>query len=89
MHVSRALAGWEYGGKKNGGGFIDMTKASSYDFLLGQNSEEFDIRTPGIVQIPVCSPEKARAGWKYGSSLSSSQKDKLLDALPNYPCPNY
>ncbi|KAJ4318853.1 hypothetical protein N0V84_006667 [Fusarium piperis] len=86
--IAGAVAGWESRGKKNRGGFMDMTKASSYDFLLDNEAEEIDIRAPGIVQIPVCSPEQARGGWRYGSSLSSSQKDKLLEALPYYPCPN-
>ncbi|KAL6365292.1 hypothetical protein LRP88_01279 [Fusarium phalaenopsidis] len=83
------IEGWKLKGEKNRGGFIDTTKAENYDFLLDEGgATEIDIKTPAIVQIPVCSPEKARHLWKYGSSLSSSQKVTLLDTLPNYPCPN-
>ncbi|RSL78176.1 hypothetical protein CEP51_008443 [Fusarium floridanum] len=84
-----AVEGWKLRGEKNRGGFPDMTNPENYDFLLDNNAQEIDIRTPGIVQIPVCTPEKARGGWKYGSSLSSTQKETLLDVLPYYPCPNY
>lgn len=88
--VTSAVEGWKLRGEKNRGGFPDMTNPKNYDSLLeGEGARKIDIRAPGIVQIPVCSPEKARSGWKYGSSLSLTQKDKLLDALPYYPCPNY
>lgn len=69
-----------------GGGFLDLTKTSNYDFLLGDNPSEVSIRLPGFIQIPVCSPERARGGWKSFDSLSSSQKQKVFEQLPYYPC---
>jgi hypothetical protein len=82
----RAVEGWKANKEKNGGGFLDLTKTSNYDFLLGDNPSEVNIRLPGFIQIPVCSPERARGGWKSFDSLSSSQKQKVFEQLPYYPC---
>ncbi|RBR16344.1 hypothetical protein FVER53590_05940 [Fusarium verticillioides] len=84
--VAGAVEGWKANKEKNGGGFLDLTKTSNYDFLLGDNPSEVSIRLPGFIQIPVCSPERARGGWKSFDSLSSSQKQKVFEQLPYYPC---
>ncbi|KAJ0140931.1 Uncharacterized protein HZ326_16188 [Fusarium oxysporum f. sp. albedinis] len=83
--VAGAVEGWKANKEKYGGGFLDLTKTSNYDFLLGDNSDEVNIRLPGFIQIPVCSPERARGGWKSFDSLSSSQKQKVFEQLPYYP----
>ncbi|KAF4334297.1 hypothetical protein FBEOM_11882 [Fusarium beomiforme] len=75
-----AVEGWKANKEKNGGGFLDLTKASSYDFLLEKDPEEVNIRLPGFIQIPVCSPERARGGWKAFDSLSSIQKQNQAQA---------
>ncbi|EWZ41069.1 hypothetical protein FOZG_06487 [Fusarium oxysporum Fo47] len=48
----RAVEGWKANKEKNGGGFLDLTKTSNYDFLLDDNSDEVNIRLPGFIQIP-------------------------------------
>ncbi|RKK87454.1 hypothetical protein BFJ71_g13361 [Fusarium oxysporum] len=83
--VAGAVEGWKANKEKNGGGFLDLTKTSNYDFLLDDNSDEVNIRLPGFIQIPVCSPERARGRWKSFDSLSSSQKQKVFEQLPYYP----
>ncbi|EXK32523.1 hypothetical protein FOMG_12692 [Fusarium oxysporum f. sp. melonis 26406] len=83
--VAGVVEGWKANKEKNGGRFLDLTKTSNYDFLLGDNSDEVNIRFPGFIQIPVCSPERARGGWKSFDSLSSSQKQKVFEQLPYYP----
>jgi hypothetical protein len=56
--LARAIEGWKLKGEKNRGGFIDRTKVENYDFILDEGgATEIDIKTPGIVQIPVFSRE--------------------------------
>ncbi|EMT60851.1 Killer toxin subunits alpha/beta [Fusarium odoratissimum] len=50
--VAGAVEGWKANKEKNGGGFLDLTKTSNYDFLLDGNSDEVNIRLPGFIQIP-------------------------------------
>ncbi|EXM30032.1 hypothetical protein FOTG_05063 [Fusarium oxysporum f. sp. vasinfectum 25433] len=85
---SVAVEGWKANKKENGGGFLDLTKASNYDFLLDEDAEEVNIRAPGFIQIPVCKPEAARAMWRWFDSLSASQKPTVFETLKYYPCLN-
>jgi len=82
------VEGWKANKKENGGGFLDLTKASNYDFLLDEDAEEVNIRAPGFIQIPVCKPEAARAMWRWFDSLSASQKPTVFETLKYYPCLN-
>ncbi|KNB07606.1 hypothetical protein FOXG_08721 [Fusarium oxysporum f. sp. lycopersici 4287] len=50
--VAGVVEGWKANKEKNGGRFLDLTKTSNYDFLLGDNSDEVNIRFPGFIQIP-------------------------------------
>jgi hypothetical protein len=84
----RAVEGWKANSKENGGGFLDLTKASNYDFLLDGNAEEVNIRAPGFIQIPVCKPEAARAMWRWFDGLSASQKPTVFETLKYYPSLN-
>lgn len=58
-------------GKKNGGGYADVSNTGTIDNLLAT-----DVTTPGFMRIPVCSPERAFVAWEKGKKGFSD----------NYPC---
>jgi hypothetical protein len=62
---------WMANGKRNGGGFPDISDRGTADALMS-----VDVTTPGFVRLPVCSPEVAFKGWEYNVAYPTA----------NYPC---
>lgn len=58
--------------RQNDGGPADMANRGTMDDLLGG-----DFTTPGVMRIPVCSPDMAYKAWELGLSP---------DTTPHYPC---
>ncbi|KAL8371943.1 hypothetical protein RB595_001650 [Gaeumannomyces hyphopodioides] len=71
--VAGALATWSYNGKQNKEvSLADLaTKPDVRRGLVGM-----DVNTPGVVQLPVCSPDRAFQSWNTARAGSS----------PHYPC---
>ncbi|KAK4155345.1 hypothetical protein C8A00DRAFT_31870 [Chaetomidium leptoderma] len=69
--IKGSVRTWIQNGKKNGGGFADLTNGDTINGLLN-----VDITTPGFVRLPVCSPERAYQSWVTTGKGSSA----------NYPC---
>ncbi|KAH7159572.1 hypothetical protein B0J13DRAFT_592197 [Dactylonectria estremocensis] len=85
--VAGAIEGWRANGKMNTGKFIDLTDKDSYVHLESGESYVLNVRAPGIVQIPVCSPEQARAGWLAAYKMTPEKRAKFLAGVPSWPCP--
>ncbi|KAK5654618.1 hypothetical protein OQA88_6939 [Cercophora sp. LCS_1] len=70
--VIGAVRTWKYGGEKNG--------AVMDPVIIGRNfigsSREAQVSTPGVVKLPVCSPDRAFQSWNTAGKGSS----------PNFPC---
>ncbi|KAK6499976.1 hypothetical protein TWF481_010333 [Arthrobotrys musiformis] len=62
---------WLHRGKTNEAGRIDFN-----DNSVRRQLAEADLTTPGIIQLPVCGPDRAFQSWKTSSQGSSA----------NYPC---
>jgi GH18 family chitinase len=62
---------WMANGKRNGGGFPDVSDRGTADALM-----TVDVTTPGFVRLPVCSPEVAFKGWEWA----------VANPTANYPC---
>ncbi len=71
--VQGALRTWIPGGGNGTGAFVDPTTntTAAYGFLDGQ------LPGPGVVRLPVCSPDQAMRGWKAGTGAN---------ATAFYPC---
>ncbi|KAF3158723.1 hypothetical protein TWF788_004529 [Orbilia oligospora] len=70
--VTGSVRTWLQRGKTNGGRAADLI----YDKAFRSDLLNLDITTPGFIQIPVCSPDRAFQSWDTSSKGSS----------PNYPC---
>ncbi|KAK6356033.1 hypothetical protein TWF718_000407 [Orbilia javanica] len=63
---------WLHNGKTNGGSGLGLVNdASVWNGLF-----DADITTPGVIRLPVCSPERAFRSWRTSSKGSSG----------NFPC---
>lgn len=63
---------WRQNGKKNGGAVTDPISGQA----ARKDLADVDITTPGFIQLPVCSPDRAFQSWDTGSKGGSD----------NYPC---
>ncbi|KAF4439699.1 glycosylhydrolase family 18-6 [Fusarium austroafricanum] len=66
--IAGSVRTYNHNGKKNS---LDPLKPIASD-LNKQDLLDVDITTPGIVRLPVCSPERAFQGWDKSSKGSSS-----------------
>ena len=70
--ISRALAGYNANGQKNGWPQADPTDDDTLSALYNSG-----IQTPGVVNIPVCSVSTAWANWVDASNVANE---------PFFPC---
>ncbi|KAH7143577.1 hypothetical protein EDB81DRAFT_760017 [Dactylonectria macrodidyma] len=85
--VAGAVEGWRANKGRYTGKFIDMTEKGNYEYLLNGDRFVVNVRAPGVVQIPVCSPQQARAGWLAAYEMTPEKRAQFLANLPSWPCP--
>ncbi|EPE06554.1 glycoside hydrolase family 18 protein [Ophiostoma piceae UAMH 11346] len=78
--IKASVISYRANGNKNGGALPDFTSEDTVDSILdsidGDSTLPAYLTTPGVVRLPVCSPDYAIAQWKrFGDS-----------SLENYPC---
>lgn len=72
--VNGSLATWVSNGRQNKA--LSITQLATSNNEVRKSLAGLDINTPGMVQLPVCSPDRAFQSWDTSSMRSS----------PFYPC---
>ncbi|KAL8333671.1 hypothetical protein RB593_003384 [Gaeumannomyces tritici] len=72
--VKGSLATWVFNGRQNKA--LNITQLATSNNEVRKSLAGLDVNTPGVIQLPVCSPDRAFQSWDTSSMRSS----------PFYPC---
>ncbi|KAI9823906.1 MAG: hypothetical protein M1832_002224 [Thelocarpon impressellum] len=83
--VVSSYQGWQLNGGKNG--YVVPETSKHIDGKGGQGDFIFqnDVRTPGIISIPMCDVETVGRNWNLVHVVGNSKRDPC----PEYPCCNW
>ncbi len=72
QHGRSSVRSYEKNHYQNGGDFVDLSDDDALADMSGGS-----VTTPGLIRLPVCSPEQAYRTWNKGESTNND---------PMYPC---